>query len=107
MKFTRMLPPACESGASDKNVKQPMLKSLMEVLVLEKIMESLTRKVSTVQMEALALVLAVLTEGLQCLSGRNRRLNMLDIPLRIDQNLPKIFLNMGNDSLLTRLCRRR
>ena len=37
MKFIKMLPPACESGAFDEDVRQPimMLMSLMEVLVLE------------------------------------------------------------------------
>ena len=45
MKFTKMLPPACQSGASG-DVRQPimMLTLLMEVLVLEEL-ESLTQRV--------------------------------------------------------------
>ena len=48
MKFIKMLPPACESGAFDEDVRQPimMLMSLMEVLVLEEL-ESLTRRVDS------------------------------------------------------------
>ena len=103
MKFTKMLPPA-----SDKNVKQPMLTSLMEVLELEKFMESLTRKVSTVQIHGGIGVGIGSPDGRVAVSVRKKStLEYVRHLLRNDQNLPGIFLNMVNDSPLTRLCRRR